>query len=266
MWLRHEQQPPRISRRRDVSGGGVDAGDVGGGSLDLRTLRASAARSDARRTARSSPRSTSAGPRTPPTPSRVPARRSTTALEHGPGARARRPAAAGRRPPGARQGGDRARRVARHRQAPRRERVRRRRRGRCLPALRPGRLPRRPGRIVDTGQADVVLADRARAGRGLRPDHAVELPPAADGVEGRAVPGGRQHVRAQAQRAHPAHRDPPDAPARRGRPARRCRQPRPRCGRERRCAARRGPARRPGLVHRRPGDRPADHGHRPPAP
>ena len=38
-------------------------------------------------------------------------------------------------------------------------------------------------------------------------------------VEGRAVPGRGQHLRAQAQRAHPAHRDPPDAAARGGRAA-----------------------------------------------
>ncbi len=39
-------------------------------------------------------------------------------------------------------------------------------------------------------------------------------------LEGRALPGRRQHLRPQAERAHPAHRDPADAAARRGRAAR----------------------------------------------
>ncbi len=77
------------------------------------------------------------------------------------------------------------------------------------------------GRIVDTGQPDVRQPRRARADRRLRPDHAVELPAAADRLEGRALPRRGQHVRAQAQRADPAHRDPADGPARGGRRARR---------------------------------------------
>ena len=60
----------------------------------------------------------------------------------------------------------------------------------------------------------------------------------------------------------PAHEHPPDAAARGGRAAGRRRQPgarrRARGGR----AAGRGPAGRPGLLHRRPGHRPADHGGR----
>ena len=95
--------------------------------------------------------------------------------------------------------------VPRHRQAPGRERVRRRRRGLGLPPLRPrrrrGRRPGRRHRQPRRGQPD-----RARAGRGLRADHAVELPAAPGLLEGRALPGGRQHVRAQAERAHAAHR------------------------------------------------------------
>ncbi len=130
--------------------------------------------------------------------------------------RAGRPAAAGRRPAraGRRRGG--ADGVARHREAPRRGRVRRRRRGVGLPALRPRRRRgRRPGgrhRQRRRGQPD-----RARADRGLRPDHAVELPAAPGLLEGRAVPRRRQHVRPQAQRADAALRHPPDAAPRGGR-------------------------------------------------
>ncbi len=42
------------------------------------------------------------------------------------------------------------------------------------------------GRTVDVGHAARALPDRARAGRGVRADHAVELPPAAAVVEARA--------------------------------------------------------------------------------
>ena len=71
----------------------------------------------------------------------------------------------------------------------------------------------------------------------------------------------RQHLRAQAQRAHPAHRDPPDGAARGGRacpPGSRtsCSAPARGPG----ALLSRGPPRRPGLVHRRAGDRPRDHG------
>ena len=93
--------------------------------------------------------------------------------------------------------------------------------------------------------------DRARAGRRLRPGHSVELPAPPGLLEGRALPGRRQHVRAQAQRAHPAHGHPPDEAARGGRTARGRRQPGARRRRCRRPAALRGPARRPGVVHRR---------------
>ena len=140
-------------------------------------------------------------------------------------------------------------------------RVRRRRHRRGLPPLRsrrrrgggPGRRHRQPRR----GQPD-----RARAGRRLRPGHAVELPAAPGLVEGRALPGRRQHLRPQAERADPAHGDPPDDAARGGRPARRGRQPGARRGRRGRCPAGRGPAGRPGLLHRRPRDRPAADGRR----
>ena len=172
-----------------------------------------------------------------------------------------RPPAEGRRPPRARQGRRGPGRVVRHRQAPRRERVRRRRRRQRLPPLRPRRRGGgRPGRRHRPGRRTV--ADRARAARGLRADHAVELPAAADLLEGRALPRRRQHLRAQAERAHPAHRDPAHAHARRGRPARRGREPRPRRRREAGRSARRGPAGRPGLLHRRPRDRQAHHGGR----
>ena len=101
------------------------------------------------------------------------------------GARPQRAAAPGRRPAGREQGRGGPGRVARHRQATGRERVRRRRHRRRLPLLRQhrrrGRRPRRrhrPGRRAQP--------DRARADRRLRPDHALELPAAADLVEGRA--------------------------------------------------------------------------------
>ena len=107
-------------------------------------------------------------------------------------------------------------RVARHRQAPGRERVRRRRHRVGRPALRPHR--RRRGRPDGRHrQPRCGQPHRARAGRRLRPDHAVELPAAPGLLEDRALPRRRQHVRPQAQRAHAAHRDPPDEAARRGR-------------------------------------------------
>ena len=76
------------------------------------------------------------------------------------------------------------------------------------------------GRVVDTGRADVRQPRGARAGRRLRADHALELPAAAGLLEGRPLPRRRQHLRAQAERADAAHRDPPDAAARGGRAAR----------------------------------------------
>ena len=82
-----------------------------------------------------------------------------------------------------------------------------------LPLLRPrrrrGRRPDRRHRQRRRGQPD-----RPRADRRLRADHAVELPAAPDVLEGRTLPGGRQHVRAQAERDHPPHRHPAHAPAR----------------------------------------------------
>ena len=48
-----------------------------------------------------------------------------------------------------------------------------------LPPLRPGRRAEDAGRVVDTGIARRGQPGRARAGRRLRADHAVELPAAA---------------------------------------------------------------------------------------
>ena len=77
------------------------------------------------------------------------------------------------------------------------------------------------GRVVDTGRADVVsrVVHEPVGVCGLITP--VELPAAAGLVEGRPGAGRGLHVRAQAERAVPAHGDPPDAAARRGRPARR---------------------------------------------
>ena len=211
------------------------------GAMGGRLARASAGRSAARRTVRWWPRSTRPARRTPPPPIAArPGRLRRGQLAGALRDRARRAAAPGRRPAGARQGARRPRRVAGHRQAPGRERVRRRRRRRGVPALRqrrgPGRRPRRRHRPRRRGQPD-----RARARRRLRPDHALELPAAADRVEGRALPGRGQHLRAQAQRAHPAHRDPPDGAARGGRRPGRRRQPRARRRPAGGRAAQRGP-------------------------
>ena len=120
------------------------------------------------------------------------------------------------------------------------------------------------GRVVDTGMPDVSSRVVHEPVGRLLADHAVELPAAADRVEGRAVPGGRQHLRPQAQRAHAEHRDVADAGARRRRPPRRGRQPRAR----RRARPRVRPwsrTRRVDLVSFTggAGDRPRDHGGRP---
>ena len=61
------------------------------------------------------------------------------------------------------------------------------------------------GRTVDVGQPHVLSRHRARAGRRLRADHAVELPAPAAVVEARARPRGGLHVRDQAERGHAAH-------------------------------------------------------------
>ena len=117
------------------------------------------------------------------------------------------------------------------------------------------------GRVVDTGNPDVVsrIVHEPVGVCGLITPWNYPLLQVV--LEGRAVPGGRQHVRAQAERAHPAHRHPPDAAARGGRPAGRrrptwCSAPAPRSG----APLSDRPARRPGVVHRRAGDRQADHG------
>ena len=175
--------------------------------------------------------------------------------------RPRRPAGPGRGPAGARPRRHRPNGVARHGQAPGRERVRRGRRGLRVPPLRADR--RRGGRSRRRHrQPRRRQPDRARAGRRLRAGDAVELPAAPGVVEGRAVPGRRQHVRAQAERAHATHGDPPDEASRRGRAPGRSRQPGAGCRPDCRCAALDRPAGRPRLVHRRPRDRAPDHGGR----
>ena len=99
--------------------------------------------------------------------------------------------------------------------------VRRRRRGRRCSATTAGSPPRTPAGsstpATPTWSAAIVHEPIGVCGA----DHAVELPAAPGLLEGRALPGRRQHLRAQAQRADPAHRDPPDAAARGGRAARR---------------------------------------------
>ena len=57
------------------------------------------------------------------------------------------------------------------------------------------------GRVVDTGNPDVVSRIVHEPIGVCAPDHAVELPAPPGVVEGRAVPGGGQHLRAQAERA-----------------------------------------------------------------
>ena len=64
------------------------------------------------------------------------------------------------------------------------------------------------GRVVDTGNADVVSRIVHEPIGVCGADRAVELPAAAGLVEGRTVPGRREHLRAQAQRAHAAHLHP----------------------------------------------------------
>ena len=120
-----------------------------------------------------------------------------------PVARAGRAAAPRRGPAPARQGAHRPHRDARHRQDARREPHRRRRRDGGVPLLRrPRRHPGGPdGRRRAAARA---LPDRARAGRRLRADHAVELPAAAAVVEARARARRRLHLRDQAQRGHAA--------------------------------------------------------------
>ena len=84
------------------------------------------------------------------------------------------------------------------------------------------------GRVVDTGRSDAISRIVHEPVGVCGADHAVELPAAADVVEGRTRAAGRQHVRAQAQRADAVDGDPAHARARRGRAAAGRRQPRPR--------------------------------------
>ena len=82
------------------------------------------------------------------------------------------------------------------------------------------------GRTVDVGHAARALPHRARAGRGVRADHAVELPPAAAVVEARARARRRVHLRDQAQRGHAVDVGAARAPRRGGgRPAGRGQHP-----------------------------------------
>ena len=59
---------------------------------------------------------------------------------------------------------------------------------------------------IPLGAADRQLPDRARAGRGGRRDHAVELPAAPDRGQGGTGDGRGLHGRAQAERGHAAER------------------------------------------------------------
>ena len=74
------------------------------------------------------------------------------------------------------------------------------------PAVGHVRLDARAGRADRVGGADRQLADRARADRRRRRDHAVELPAAPDRREGRAGAGRGLHRRAQAERGRAAER------------------------------------------------------------
>ena len=69
---------------------------------------------------------------------------------------------------------------------------------------------------------------RPRADRGVRPHHPLELPVAANLLEGRAGARRREHLRPQAERADPLDRDPAAALPRRGGYASRRGQPRSR--------------------------------------
>ena len=101
----------------------------------------------------------------------------------------------------------------------------------------------------------------ARAGRGDRPDRAVELPAHDGGVEDRSRAGRRQHDRAQAGRDHPADH----AQARRARrrdPAPRCAQRDHRPRGPGRARARHSSRGRHGFPHRIGRDRQVDRSQR----
>ena len=148
----------------------------------------------------SSPPSTRPAPRTRARRSPPRAAPSTTAPGRAPRRRARRPAAARRRPAGARPGRARPRRVPGHRQAAGGERVRHRRHRELLPLLRPPGAARRRAGSSTRAAPERRQPGGARAGRRLRADHAVELPAAADGLEGRA----RRSARATPSSSSPA--------------------------------------------------------------
>ena len=130
--------------------------------------------------------------------------------------------------------------------------------GRCL------RRGGTAGRGLHVGGGDRQLARRARAGRGGRRHHAVELPALPDRPEGGAGPGRRLHRGAQAERGGSAQRLRPGRGHRRDRAARRRLQPgdrgRPGRGRGHRLA----PPGRHGVVHRLDPGRQAGHGSWPP--
>ena len=245
--------------------GGASAGALRRRTVGDRARRWRAARSAARPTARWSARSTRPAPRTPRPPSPPPTAPSTTA----PG-RHRRPASAATCCSGVadlleRDTAD----VARMESLDTGKRLVESEYdvADVVSVFRHyGRVAaEEAGRVVDTGNPDVVsrIVHEPVGVCGLITPWNYPLLQVV--LEGRALPGRRQHVRAQAQRADAAHRDPPDAAARGGRPAGRGRQPRPRRRAGGRRAALRGPPRRPGVVHRRPGDRHAGSWPPPPA-
>ncbi len=80
---------------------------------------------------------------------------------------------------------------------------------------------RRPAGWSTTSNPERDQPDRLRAGRRVRAHRAVELPAPADELEDRPGARRRQHGGHEAGPAHAALDDPPDPPARGGRPARR---------------------------------------------
>jgi hypothetical protein len=118
--------------------------------------------------------------------------------------------------------------VARHRQAPRRERVRHRRRDVSLSPLRRTRDRGAVRLVRSRGGANRRRGARRRTQHGgprtdrrLCTDHPWNYPLLQASLEGRPGLDGRQHLRAQALARSPRTRRPPDPPPRRGRRARR---------------------------------------------
>ena len=151
----------------------------------------------------------------------------------------------------------RRRRELRERQAGARDARRRHSaRGRPLPLLR-RRDPLRGGADLGDRRADLRLP-LPRAARRRRSDHPVQLPAADGGVEDRARAGGRQLHGDQAGQPDAVVDPEADGGDRRHRPAGRA-QRRERSGRGDRQGAGVEQADRQDRVHRRDGDRPADH-------